>query len=227
VNIILTTETSTMSATDEQPLVQLQWDLAALRRKWAWFVLLGLLLILVGMFALAAQVIASLATAVVIGWLLLFAGVAEIVGAFFSRRWNGFFLHLLSGLLSAVVGVFFIWAPVDAALTLTLLLACLLIVGGTFKIIAASTYRFEGWGWPLASGIIDLILGVMIWLSWPASGLWVIGLFVGISLVFRGFNWIGLGMALHAGANVTADDLTVAGEIFPPSATAPPAQPGH
>ena len=71
------------------------------------------------------------------------------------------------------------------------------MVGGIFKIVAALSYRFAAWGWPLVSGIIDVVLGVMIWKEWPASALWVIGLFVGINLIFRGFNWIGLGMALR------------------------------
>ena len=61
-------------------------------------------------------------------------------------------------------------------------------------LVAALSYRFGAWGWALASGIIDLILGVMIWQEWPASALWVIGLFLG---VFRGINWIALGLALR------------------------------
>ena len=77
-------------------------------------------------------------------------------------------------------------------------LACLLMVGGIFKIVAALNYRFAGWGWPLVGGIIDLILGVMIWHDLPASALWVIGLFLGINLVFRGFNWIAIGLALKS-----------------------------
>ena len=60
------------------------------------------------------------------------------------------------------------------------------MVGGIFKIVAALSYRFAAWGWSLAGGIIDVILGLMIWQEWPASGLWVIGLFVGINLLFRG-----------------------------------------
>ena len=100
-------------------------------------------------------------------------------------------------MLSVVVGGLFLRAPLDTLLALTLLLACLLMVGGIFKIVAALSYRFGAWGWPLVSGVIDLILGVMIGLEWPASALWVIGLFVGISLVFRGLNWIGLGLALR------------------------------
>jgi uncharacterized membrane protein HdeD (DUF308 family) len=188
-----------MSTTDELPLVEeLSPGLTEFRRDWLWFVLLGAALIVVGCIALGAPWVASLATAVAIGVLLLVAGVAESVGAFWSRGWGGFFLHLLSGVLSLVVGVLFLWAPLDALLTLTLLLACLLTAGGIFKIAAALSYRFEGWGWPLASGVIDLVLSGMILLEWPASALWVLGLCVGISLVFRGFNWIGLGLALRA-----------------------------
>jgi uncharacterized membrane protein HdeD (DUF308 family) len=168
-----------------------------LRHNWPWFVLLGVALTAVGFIALWSPWVASLATAVVIGSLLLVAGAVEIAGSFWSRRWSGFFLHLLSGLLSLVVGALCLRAPVDALLALTLLVACLFIAGGTFRIVAALSYRFGAWGWVLVSGIIDLALGVLIWLEWPASAFWVLGLFLGISLVFRGFNWIGLGLAVR------------------------------
>jgi len=188
-----------MSTTYEvSPMTQLGHQLTALRGNWLWFVLLGAALIVLGFVALGAVPIASLATAVVIGALLLGSGIGDIIGAFWCRAWSGFLLHLLSGVLSVVVGALFLRAPGDALLALTLLLACLLTVGGIFKIVAALSYRFGAWGWPLVSGIIDLILGVLIWQEWPASALWVIGLFVGISLVFRGFNWIGLGLALRS-----------------------------
>jgi uncharacterized membrane protein HdeD (DUF308 family) len=180
------------------PIADLRHDLDALRGNWLWFVILGVALIVLGSVALGSVVAASLATAVAIGVLMLIDGAAETVGAFWCRGWSGFFLHLLSGVLAIVVGVLFLRAPVDALLALTLLLACLLMVSGIFKIVAALSYRFGAWGWPLASGIIDVILGVMIWQGWPASALWVIGLFLGISLVFRGLNWIGLGLALRA-----------------------------
>jgi uncharacterized membrane protein HdeD (DUF308 family) len=182
---------------ERPPVGELRHDLAALRGNWLWFVLLGVALIVLGVVALGALWIAALATAVAIGALLLVGGVAEIVGSFWSRGWSGFFLHLLSGVLSAVVGVLFLRWPGGAVLALTLLLACLLMVSGIFKIVAALNYRFGAWGWPLVSGAIDLVLGVLIWLEWPASALWVIGLFVGISLIFRGANWIGLGLALR------------------------------
>lgn len=188
-----------MNTTFEHALIrEVEHELTELRGNWLWFVLLGVALFVLGFIALAAVPLASLATTLVIGALLLASGIAEIIGAFWCRGWNGFFLHLLSGVLSVVVGGLFLRAPGDAMLALTLLLACLLTVGGIFKIVASLTYRFETWGWVLVSGIIDLILGILIWQEWPASALWVIGLFVGISLVFRGFNWVGLGFTLRS-----------------------------
>ena len=97
-----------------------------------------------------------------------------------------------------MIGVLFLRAPLDALLALTMLAACFLMVGGIFKIVAALSYRFGAWGWPLVSGIIDLVLGLLIWWEWPASALWVIGLFLGISLVFRGMHWIALGLAVRS-----------------------------
>jgi uncharacterized membrane protein HdeD (DUF308 family) len=187
-----------MSTDFDRPLVaDLRHGLNALRGNWLWFVLLGIALVVLGLVALGSVVVASLAAALAIGMLLLVAGMAETLGAFWCRGWSGFFLELLSGILSIVVGILFLRAPVGALAALTLLVACYLMVGGIFKIVAAVSYRFAAWGWALASGIIDLILGAMIWQDYPESALWVIGLFVGINLLFRGINWIALGLALR------------------------------
>src|SRR5689334_4056128 len=98
-----------MSTTYERPLVaDLRHELTALRGNWLWFVLLGAALIVLGFIALGSLVVASLATAVAVGALLVVSGVAEVIGALWSWRWSGFFLHLLSGLLSLVVGVLFL-----------------------------------------------------------------------------------------------------------------------
>ena len=182
------------------PRAALRRELGALRGDWPWFVALGIALVALGAIALGSVVVASLATAVAIGVLLLAGGVAEGVGAFWSRGWSGVFLHLLSAVLSVVVGVMFLQAPVDALVALTMLAACFLIVGGTFKVVAAASYQFAAWGWPLVGGLIDVVLGVMIWRQLPASALWVVGLFLGVNLVFRGFAWVGLGLALRGHA---------------------------
>jgi uncharacterized membrane protein HdeD (DUF308 family) len=183
---------------DPPLFASLRHEVGALRGNWLWFVLLGIGLVLLGTVALGSVGIASLATTVVLGVLILASGIAETLGAFWCRGWSGFFFHLLSGVLSIVIGALFLKAPVDALLALTLLVACYLMVGGIFKIVAAVGYRFAAWGWPLLGGLIDVVLGAMIWVEWPASALWVIGLFVGINLIFRGFNWIALGLAIRS-----------------------------
>ena len=188
-----------MSTAMERPLiVELRHGLNALRGNWFWFVLLGISLILLGAVALGSVVITSLAVAAVIGVLLIMGGVFEAIGAAWCRGWSGFFLHLLSGILSIVIGVLFLRAPVGALAALTLLLAFFLMTGGVFKIVTSLSYRFAAWGWALAGGVIDVLLGLMIWQEWPASALWVIGLFVGINFIFRGVNWIALGLALRS-----------------------------
>lgn len=188
-----------MSTPIERPrAADLRHGFDALRGHWLWFVILGVALVVLGFVALGSVVIASVATAVTLGVLIMLGGAGETVGAFWCRGWSGFFLHLLSGVLSVVIGMLFVRAPVDALLALTLLLTCFLLVGGVFKIVSALNYRFGAWVWSLAGGVVDVVLGVMIWQEWPASALWVIGLFVGINLVFRGVNWIALGMGLRS-----------------------------
>jgi uncharacterized membrane protein HdeD (DUF308 family) len=179
-------------------MVDLRHGLAALRGNWLWFVILGILLIVLGVIALSATVVASLAATVAIGVLLIMGGAAETVGAFWCRAWSGFFLHLLTGILSIVVGLLFLNCPLSAAVGLTLVIACFLMVEGIFKIVTAISYRFARWGWPLVGGVIDLLLGILIWRQWPSSALWVIGLFIGIDLIFRGAHWISLGTALRS-----------------------------
>lgn len=186
------------TAYQQMAVTEIRHNLSSLHRKWGWFVALGLVMVIVGAFALSSVVVATFATALAIGIMLIAAGIVEVVGSFWSRGWSGFLLHMLFGVLAIVVGVLFLRAPVNAVLSLTLLMACLLMAGGLFNIISAVSFRFSGWGMSVVSGIIDLILGVLIWYGWPEASLWVLGLFLGISLIFRGIMWVGLGFALRA-----------------------------
>jgi uncharacterized membrane protein HdeD (DUF308 family) len=99
-------------------------------------------------------------------------------------------------LLYLAVGILLLVNPLEGALALTIVLAVFLIVEGIFKIITALRVRdHDGWGWLLASGIMSVILGLLIWAEWPASGLWVIGLLVGIQLRFTGWALVMLALA--------------------------------
>jgi uncharacterized membrane protein HdeD (DUF308 family) len=174
----------------------LRHELEAIRANWAWFLALGIILIVIGTIAVGMPFVASLATAVTFGVLLLVGGIAQLVGAFWTRDWSGFFLSLLMGVLYVVLGLLFVRDPGDALLAMTLLLACVLMVGGLFRIIGSVVYQFPHWGWTLVGGIINLVLGILIWQQWPVSGLWVIGLFVGIDLIFTGWTWVMLALAV-------------------------------
>lgn len=169
--------------------------LPALRERWGWFLGLGLLFILLGFLAIGSSVYVTVASMIFLGSLLLIGGVVQTVYTFSIREWSGFFLSLLSGILYSVVGFLMVTHPTSSAISLTLLLAAFYIVGGIFRIIAAASTRFEHWGWILLSGLIKLALGIIIWLGWPDTGLWVIGLFIGIDLIFYGWFWVILSLA--------------------------------
>ncbi len=171
-------------------------EVQAIRGRWIWLVVLGIALIVLGMIMFSFPVITTLWTVAFLGALLLAGGVMEVVAAFWCRDWSGFFLALLSGILGIVVGLMLLGNPIAGSETLTVLLASFLFVGGIFKTVAALAHRFGGWAWLLVSGVIDIVLGVLIWRELPWSGLTIIGFLVGISVVFRGVSWLMLGFAL-------------------------------
>jgi uncharacterized membrane protein HdeD (DUF308 family) len=105
---------------------------------------------------------------------------------------------LLAGVLYLIVGVFMIDNPVETAVGVTLLVAAGLLVGGILRIVLSLVERFDGWGWALLNGIVSLLLGAAIWRQWPLSGLWVIGLFMGIEMLFSGLSWMMLGLGLRS-----------------------------
>lgn len=165
-------------------------NLEEVRNHWGWFLASGIFLLLIGILALYSSIFTTLFTMAFLGSLLVIAGIVKIVYSFWGRDWGGFFFSLVTGLLYLVIGALVLWHPAKAAIALTLLMAILFVVSGIAKIVGSSFLRFEQWGWVLLSGIISLILGALILSEWPVSGLWVIGLFVGIDLIFLGWTWI-------------------------------------
>jgi uncharacterized membrane protein HdeD (DUF308 family) len=170
--------------------------LQELRKNWGWFLALGIILVVLGMIALGASVAMTLAGVFFFGWLLIVGGVLEAVHAFWREKgWGGFFIDLLTGILYVVVGFLLVANPAASALALTLLIAFFLMFGGLFRIVVAVAVRFHNWVWLLLHGVVNLLLGLLIWRQWPLSGLWVIGLFIGIDLLFNGWSLVMLGLA--------------------------------
>ena len=175
--------------------VEFSRDLAA---YWGWFLAFGVVLFILGAVAVWRSVAATVATMLFFGWLLVFACVIEIVQAVMVGHWAGFFVHLVYAILFGVAGLVMVTRPVITAEVLTIVMAVFFLVGGLFQLIGAGVVGMPGWGWEALDGVITIALGVLVLMQWPASGLWVIGLFIGIDLIFYGLGWIALALGLHS-----------------------------
>jgi uncharacterized membrane protein HdeD (DUF308 family) len=165
--------------------------------NWGWFLAFGIVLLLLGIAAVARSVTATVASMVFFGWLLVFAGLVEFVNAFMVGKWAGFFLHLLVAMLFGVTGVLMVMKPVISAEAATFLMSMLFLVTGLYQFVAALWTHLHGWGWQALNGVITAVMGILLLAEWPVSGLWVIGLFVGIDLIVYGCAWIALALDLH------------------------------
>ena len=160
-----------------------------LRKEWGWLLGIGVLEVIVGIYCLANQITATLASIVVLGGLLFIVGVAEIIGAFRAHGAGHVILFLLGGLLSIVVGIALISRPDAGALTVTLLLSAMLVVGGIFRFWGALAMQLPHYGWAALSGVLSFILGILLWAQWPTSATWFIGFVVGLNFIFTGL-WL-------------------------------------
>ena len=189
--------TSSHETPSPNPLAAARHELASLRNDWWWFLALGIAWVLVGMVALSSAVFATRAVVALFGLLMLIAGIAQVVSAIWAGRWSGFLLQLLVGIFYAVVGFVVFENPMAAAEALTLMISVFLLVGGIIRIVVALSDRITGWGWILLNGAVSTLLGIMILRGWPLTGVWVIGLFVGIEMIFNGWYWIMLALGIR------------------------------
>jgi uncharacterized membrane protein HdeD (DUF308 family) len=184
---------STLAATSRSPALE------PLRAKSGWIVALGVIYVIAGIIALGSVVMATVASVFVVGIMMLIAGIAEVINAFQVKSWGRFLLWLLLGALYIVAGFVTFENPLLAAVLLTLILGIALITSGIMRMILAfSMQAGTPWIWILVSGLITLLIGLVILAHWPVSSLYVLGLFLGVDLVFAGAGWIGLGLGLRS-----------------------------
>jgi uncharacterized membrane protein HdeD (DUF308 family) len=168
-----------------------------IRHKWGWLLALGISMVFLGTIALFITPAATLGTVLVLGWLLVVSGIVEAIQAFRVRRWGGIFLHLIGGVLGVLVGLLVVTHPIAGALAWTLLFASFFTVIGLFRLVAAIRLKFPNWGWAAFDGAITLLLGMLIWVDWPGSGVWFLGFAVGISLLLRGWSYVMFAVAVR------------------------------
>ena len=170
-----------------------------------WAIALSVLLILAGILAIVVPPAAGIGVAIVIAWLVLLGGIAHLAIAWHIRSTGGMIWELLVGLLYLAVAVYMLLWPVAGLASLTLLLAAYLFGRGILELILGFRIRhISGASWLFFDGVIALILGAMIGLSWPSSSEWAIGTLIGISMLFAGINRLPMALAARKLVAATA-----------------------
>lgn len=188
--------------------LQTNLDLEAMRRRalatvhahWKLFLLQGVLMLLLGMFAIALPNLFTLEIELLVGWLFIVGGVLRAATIFRKRHMPGFWWTLGTGVLAMLLGAILIANPLQGVLTLTIVMTAMFVVEGIAAIFVALEFRrlLHNWSWTVVSGLINLALAYLIWQGWPNSAGWVIGLYVGINMIFLGVPLIMTALAARS-----------------------------
>lgn len=166
--------------------------------KWGWFVALGIVMIFAGVCALGDTVLVTLLSVIFIGAVMVVSGIFQIIHAFANKGWGAFLFALACGALYVVGGFLIMREPVRGSILLTILLLFALAISGILRIAMAVRHRdVRGWWLLLLGGLISIGLAIILYLSLPWSGLWVLGTLIGVELLVQGITWTSLGFALR------------------------------
>lgn len=167
-----------------------------LQKNWGWLLALGILFLILGVIGLGMSMALTVVGVLYFGVLLLIGGGVQLWHSFKCKGWQSVLWHVVIALIYLVAGALVAYDPVGAAIGLTLLIAAALLATGVLRLVMSFQLRpATGWWWTFVSGIISIVLGSMIFLQWPVSGMWVIGLFIAIELLVNGWSYIFVALA--------------------------------
>ena len=162
-----------------------------LQKHWKFFFAEGIFFIILGTIAIILPQVFTIGIAIFIGWLLLFGGLIQIARAASFFAMPGFSLWFFIGFLQVVIGYLLVADPVKGALTLTMLMTLYFAMEGLAKISLAYMIRpLAKWGWLFFSGFTALCLAIVVWVGWPGTAQWILGLLLGINMVFLGWSMV-------------------------------------
>jgi uncharacterized membrane protein HdeD (DUF308 family) len=171
-----------------------------LRSKWIWLLLAGIALVAVGMIAAINVVLATVASILFIGAMMIVGGIAQLAHAFQVKTWKQSLLWVLVGALYVVAGLLAFMNPLLASAAFTLMFALSVIAAGVVRIVAGFQIRPEAnWGWLVAAGVLTLLVGVLLLAGWPVNSLWIIGFLLAFDLIFHGVALAMFAIALRKG----------------------------
>lgn len=165
-------------------------------KMWGWYLTLGIALVALGAYCIYAETTATVASVIVIGAVLILSGIVQLAATVMARGAGHVVLLLLVGVSDIIVGLILVQHPEFGALVLTLFLAALFMFGGIYRFVASLWLQFPHYGWVAFSGLVSVALGVLLWLQWPVSAFWFIGLAVGVNLIFAGLTWSSIALKL-------------------------------
>jgi uncharacterized membrane protein HdeD (DUF308 family) len=168
---------------------------ASLSLKWGWLLALGVLMIILGTVALGDTLAVTLVSVLLIGWLLIVAGIFHVVHLIRHSEVRSFW-NILATICDFLAGFYMVSHPALGAVTLTLVLAAFLLVSGITRLIAVFQAKLPHKFWPVLDAVLSIVLGILLFVHWPWTGLWFIGFAVAIGLIFRGWAWVMLALAL-------------------------------
>lgn len=168
------------------------------RRSWGWFLVFGILLMILGVVCIGKAQTATTFSILALGWVLAIGGVVWLINSFYAYNWHGFFLYLLNAIIRGATGYLLIRHPDAGAQGVTMLLAALFMVGGLFRGVGASVIQFPRWGWTVFSGLVSFGLGVYLLATWPAASTYFVGVLIGVDLIFDGGALVGFAGAISS-----------------------------
>jgi len=166
------------------------------KKATGWFIAIGVLFIVLGVFAIAEPFAAGLGVTLLVGWLLVIGAVAHFIAAFKGGGARHVILQLLVGIVYLIGGLYFLTHTIMGVGTLTLLLSGVILAEGVLEVLAYFRLRnMHAAPWLLINGVVTLLLGGLIWFHWPSSSVWAIGTLVGVNLLMTGISRLMLGLA--------------------------------
>jgi uncharacterized membrane protein HdeD (DUF308 family) len=171
---------------------------AAVKAHWKVFLFEGILLAILGLAAMIVPPLASLAVAIFLGWMFLISGIGGLIITYWARNMPGFWWSLISAALAVLAGLILLARPMQAVLTLTIVVGAYFLAEGVTTIMYALEHRRElsgRWSWLLVAGLMDILIAFIVIAGLPGSAEWVLGLLVGINLLFGGATLIGMALA--------------------------------
>ena len=173
---------------------------ADMRKAGGWVIVWGIVLIATGIFAIVAPGAAALATVLVLAWLFVVAGVAQLVYAYQQRGHDGFGWKLVSALATLALGIAMLVFPAVSIASVALLIGGFIFASGISTVLLALRLKPKaGWGWVLFDGLLSIVIAILIATGWPQSSVEFVGILVGFCLVAGGIWRIMQGRALRAG----------------------------